>query len=529
MNSDRYTPFSPVPMHLRLDVSSLTYGEDRVQSPSNEWAVMATRWALPHDLLGGTLTMRAAGEQWLPREPREEWKNYLIRISRAVLYNGYKNAVKRIVQKPFSRPVTLKGDLPPQLEKMKDNIDLQGTSLTEFAKALMHDAAVHGKTHFLVEYPKTGGGQTLRDETEGGIRPYFVHVPAPTVIGWRRGVDEVTGEEYPTQVRVRDTRMEQNGEYGQELADRVRVLEPGKYTTYSKTASQTDFVQVEEVEIVQAGKVMQRIPLVTIYFEKTGFFTAAPPFEDLAWLNCAHWQSSADHRNYLRFSRIGLLFAKGFSDEEIEKGVVISPNTVKAVSNTNATLEFVEHKGSAIAAGVDDINKLEEQMEVMGMQPLIERSASSTATGKVFDEGNNDAASQVWVRAVESGLLEGFKHAHAFIGVEMDEDFGVDIFSDFAIAIRSSDDIDKLQKMRDSRDLSHETFINETKRRGILSDDVDAETERERIDEEDMDAIPEVPLGLPNAGDNPPAPNGPPDEDPELGAPPAVPPRAPPQ
>ena len=97
------TRYAPAPAMLRSFLRSQVPDMDDVGSPSAEYLDMAVRWELPEDLMGGTLTMRAAGEKWLPRETNEKWENYLTRLDRAVLFNGYGNAVHRCVGKPFSR------------------------------------------------------------------------------------------------------------------------------------------------------------------------------------------------------------------------------------------------------------------------------------------------------------------------------------------------------------------------------------------------------------------------------------------
>jgi hypothetical protein len=225
---------------------------------------------------------------------------------------------------------------------------------------------------------------------------------------------------------------------------------------------------------------------------------AYPPLEDLAWINLAHWQSHADHRNYLRFIRIGILTAAGFADEEIEKGIVIKPNGMVTSSSKDAKLSYVEHSGEAYQAGLDDLEMLRRDMETLGTTPLIEGSANSTATGRIIDEGGNDAMAQAWVRALEAGLEHCFELAAMWIGettlidemtseeAEDREPFAVDIFSEFALAKRSTHDIDRLIKIRQHArpDITHSTFIDELRRRGLLAETVDAADEAEGLSEE---------------------------------------------
>lgn len=468
------------------DLSVISPGNDMVDSPSPEWYAMAKRWELPTDLMGGTLAMRNARTKWLPREPLEGQRQYDIRLQRGILYEGFKNAIKRLCAKPFSKDVTLKGELPEVLQNMFWNVDFQGTNMTQFCKRLMTDALIYGKTHFLVDFPMTGGSQTRADERFGTVRPFFTHVPARDLIGWRDEVDPVTGERYLTQVRILESTMRPLGKYGSEFTSRVRILEPGRFEVFEKQAYQREYSSRRSGEVRIGGQVATRIPLVTIYFDRCDFMMASPPLEGLAWLNLAHWQSSCDHRNYLRFARIGILQASGFLPEEIEKGIKISPSSLTASTNPNAKLEYVEHGGKAFEAGVKDLEMLEARMEVEGVTPLVEGTANTTARGKMIDEDTVTALAQAWVRAVEKGIDDGMHIAHKFIGDEPDPDFAVDIYSDFALPMSTTSDVQLLLDMRTSvpPQISHETFINEIRRRGTVSDLVKSVDEQEKIAQE---------------------------------------------
>lgn len=512
------TRYAPAPIMLRSFLRTQVPDVDDVGSPSVEYLDMAVRWELPEDLLGGTLAMRAAGEKWLPRETNEKWENYLVRLDRAILFNGYGNAISRCVGKPFSRPVTIAGKTSDLLDGMCKNLDKQGNDLTHFAKQLMKDGVHFGLCHFIVDYPQTGGEQTLADE-KTGITPFFTRICPKSVIGWRSELDERTGEEYLTMVRVKDTIIRKTGKYGTESVDRVRVFEPGLTTTYERTQTSKQYNEVSSTPILVAGKKPTRINLVTAYFNYKGLLQAAPPLEDLAWVNQAWWASAADQRNYLRFVRIGILFGKGWTPDEAEKGIDITPSMARVSSSSGATLEYVEHGGNAIQAGERDLKDLEQKMEVLGTQPLIERSAQSTATGKALDENSNDSMVQAWVRTLETALEHGFKLAADFAKETLDEDFGVNIYNEFALAVTAGNDITNLIALRQAVPplISAKTALEEIKRRGLVNDDVDVDDELDRINEEMMSAQPTDPNSFdPQADPNEPPAEGGGNQDPKL-------------
>jgi hypothetical protein len=219
--------------------------------------------------------------------------------------------------------------------------------------------------------------------------------------------------------------------------------------------------------------------------KKLGFRVCKLPLEPLAWMNIAHWQSSSDQRNILRFARIGLLFGKGFSNEEIERGIVIGPNSFVGSTNESADLKYVGYSGESIKAGFDDLDKLEKQMESLGSQPLIEGGGDATATGKLIDEAARSQNSiQSWIRRTEAALTEAYRITMRWFDQDLPKDFSLDIFSDFAVANRATSDLDWLLKARAQGELDHETFVAESRRRGVLSDTVTSEKITENLADE---------------------------------------------
>ena len=439
-----------------------------VNEPNGAYKEMAERWELIHDLLGGTKRMREAGKIWLPAEPREEALAYENRLERTFLYGALADTIDKIASKPFSRPVQTRN--ADALQAVVEDPCMKGLDMTQFARELFLDAAVHGVAHILVDYPKVGEGLSLADEREAEARPYFVRIAPPDLIGWRS--ERLTGgRERLTQIRVREYRSEPDGEYGDREVKRVRVLNDDTFEVWEQDEDQ-DWLRVDE-----GHHSFGRIPLVTLYFDHESFMVARPPFEDLAWLNLAHWQSNSDQRNILRFARMPLLYQFGVSEEEIDSEITIGPSQLIRSTNPDAKMGYVEHGGKAIETGDKDLRNLEAQMEVMGLQPLIQKTGGATATGRALDEARTHSNIQSWIRATEGALLEALATAGEWVNVELPDDAAVDIFSDFGLTMKAEQDIKALIDMRKASLISARTFLDEVKRRGLLSDAIDVDAE----------------------------------------------------
>lgn len=62
----------------------------KVQDPSPAVTAMAAEWPISEALLGGTASMRRAGQAFLPKWPNEEQKAYDARLATATLFPAFK-------------------------------------------------------------------------------------------------------------------------------------------------------------------------------------------------------------------------------------------------------------------------------------------------------------------------------------------------------------------------------------------------------------------------------------------------------
>ena len=467
-----------------MGAGPLTGKSDGVDATSVVYDEMLSKWELINDLLGGTAVMRARGEKWLPKETREQDAQYRNRVQRSFLFNGLRDTIEKLVAKPFSREVNVVGDDDEHIADLREKVDRQGTNLTTFASSAFTSAVKYGLVHILVDFPPTtatvDGAQapSVADEREQDLRPFFVQVDAPRLLSWVTSL--VNGKRRLERVRIRETRVEATGDAGDEAIEYIREVSRTDWTLWRFEKDENTFIKHSS-----GLHTFGEVPLVTVYIDqRKGYFSADPPLEDLAWLNIAHWQSSSDQRNILRFARVGILFGKGFEEEEVQT-LTIGPNTFLKSTNPEADLKYVEHQGTAINAGKQDIDDLEAKMELLGLQPMIAtRSGTQTATGKAIDEGRTESAIQAWIRRVENGLVQCYEYAAQWVNKELPDDFSVDVYNDFGVTIRGTSDQTILKDLRAQGDITQETLLREMKRRGTLSEALDVESEIEQTQEE---------------------------------------------
>lgn len=453
----------------------MTPDKPTVATPTATHERMAAACALPLALMGGSEAMRAAGKLYLPQEAAETDQAYRVRLARTFLYNGFKRAIRSLRGKVLAKPIQLGDGASGQAELWAHDIDSEGRDLTAFCFDVFESALVRGVSYILVDYPRVPPGSTLADERSMGARPYWIHVYPENLIGWR--IERTGGQRRLVQARIRECVTEPDGEWGEQEIEQVRVLEPGGARIYRKTQRDNG---VEEWVIVDEYPVsLDFIPLVPVYTGRTGDMEAAPPLADLAEKNLEHWQSASDQRHILHVARVPILFGKGWPDDE---PVTIGPNSLVKASSDGADLRYVEHSGAAIGAGEVDLERIQEQMTLLSLEPMLPRTGDATATARALDQAEANSALQAWAANLQDALELAFFYAHRWIG-QADET-PVLVNDDFGLSVQDGQDIEALIKLRMAGDLSRESLWHELKRRGVLDDDMVPEEEMGRIEEE---------------------------------------------
>ncbi|MBW7851740.1 MAG: DUF4055 domain-containing protein [Rhodospirillales bacterium] len=426
--------------------------------PCAAYRRMAGRWELPRALMGGTPAMRAAGARWLPRHPAESQRHYAARLQRTVLRNFFRRTVQTLTGKVFARPLVLADDVPAALRALMEDVDLNGRHLQVFARDVFAEAMVAGLSHILVDYPAAAPGRTLADERAAGGRPYAVHLRADDVIGWRTAL--VGGRPVLAQLRVRETALVPDGAYGERRVERVRVLEPGRWTLWQRPED-------GDWQVAGEGRTsLPVIPLVTVYTGRTGMLEAEPPLEDLAWLNLEHWQIRSDQRNALNVTSFPILAAAGWNkdgDGQVEFG----PNKFLATGDPAGRFYYVESGGAHLAAGRAELEALEDAMRLFGLQFEL-RPQQATATGRAIDAAEGAAPLQAWALGLADALEQMLGLFARWLGLGED---GGSVSIDLSAVPGEGADLDALLRARAQGDIDRSTLLAELRRRGVLAED----------------------------------------------------------
>lgn len=461
-----------------------------VATTSKAVDAMAPGWDLAAALLGGTSAMRAAGEKYLPRWPKETVDAHKARLAVSVLFPAYQRTVDTLTAKPFSKPVIVGEDVPADIRDLLEDIDLQGRNLDRFAADVMETGLGYGLCGILVDFPDAtqapstaAGVRTMADERAAGLRPYWVHILPAAIVGWRAAV--VAGKWVLRMLRLRETIEEDDGEFGTREVEQIRVLEPGVWSVHRQNEKQEWF------EFQRGTTTLDSIPFVPVYGRRRGFMVATPPLVEVAHLNVAHWQSASDQQNILHVARVPILTAVNVQDsinqetgQAIPWELQVGGNAAVRVNGLNASLAYVEHGGQAIGAGADDLKVLEERMRQAGAELLVIGGGANTRIEAAGENEVSMCALQRMTLALEDALDQALDYTARWLGKGEDAGGHVELYKDFGALTLQEASAQLLLDANMAGKISDETLHTELQRRGILAPDNTWDDERGRIDEQ---------------------------------------------
>lgn len=470
-------------------------------STSSDYDAMAAYWSMIAAILGGTPTMRAAGQAYLPKFPNESKDDYELRLKNAKFTNIFGDILDTLASKPFEREIQVKN--ADALKDLIEDIDGQGNHLHVFAAAAFHAGIANAVEWVLVDYTKdVPAGATKAQEEKLGARPYWVRVPAQSLIAVYS--ETINGKETIVHARLREDVKEREG-YGEVIRERVRVLNrelvtnergeaigagPATWELFEKQKG----VDGKEVWVsIGTGSysigIIPLVPFITGRRYGTSW-VIKPPLADAAYLQIEHYQqeSGLKHKNELNnFTMLaGQGVAPPMGDDGKPMQVPAGPQTVLYAppdgEGNAGNWEWLSVETEGLKFSLEYVQSIESQIRELGRQPLTAQSGNITTITAAFAGDKAHTVIEAWALNFKDFLENCLKITALWRKVTVEPE--VDISTDFALSLKEDTGIDTIEAAQTRGALSWKTWFEELQRRGIIGPNISADDEWQRLQDE---------------------------------------------
>ena len=434
-----------------------------------DWSVMAA-------VTNGTNYLRDMSETYLPQEPREDDDAYQTRVDRSVLSPYTSRLIETAAGAILRKPIHIEGD--PYWLELAQNIDGLGSNINEYARRALVSSLTYGHSAILVDYPAASAARNLAEERAMGRRPYFVHVDAPQIWGWRKE----PGTNRLLQVRIHDYDVRPLNEFGEEQVEEMRVIYPGRYDLYTLGQELVEFTAT-------GGYSLDEIPLVPIYSNRRGLLVSQPPLLDIANLNITHYQRQADLIHALHIAAMPTLVLEGWDDTT--GSATMGVNYAIAMQPGNKAY-YVQADATSFDAQMAELESLASQMSTLGVTKLFgQKFVAESAEAKRIDQAQSNSVLSIISQELESALNQAFAFAAQYVGMEPPE---ITIDRDFDYYRLIGQDVSVLAQLNQMGKISDAMLLEVLRRGEVLPDNINIEDE--------LEASTTNALALPEAAEN---------------------------
>jgi hypothetical protein len=460
-----------------------------VATPSAEVEAMQDDIGLIADVRTGLKAMRAKASVYLPRYAAEDDAEWRRRVACAPWRPEFSDVLLTLASKPFSRAVGFADGAPEPILRLADDVDARGNCLHVFARKLFLDALANGVSLILVDYPPNGA-RTLADEKRLGLRPFWSHYAAETIIACR--TQRINGRERIVHLRLRECVTEPDGQWDEKEIEQVRVLEPGKWQTWRKKPLKKgvseDWELFEEGSIAPSDDGVRAVPL--FLGERLGAIRARPPLRDLADMQIELFRALSRQEEILTYAGSPMLSASGVERPQDASEMAVGPKVClfapPGPDGRNGAYSYIQPDARNLKEIRAHVASIIEDMQRLGMAPTIERDGDVSATEFAITSAKAHSALQSWALNLKDALEQALAFTVPWLNADEQRAIGawpiaVDVHTDFSADTMAAAEANVILNAEKERVISKQTARDELARRGMLGPNFDPVEEEQRL------------------------------------------------
>ena len=371
---------------------------------------------------------------YIPKDYLEEQDSYDVRKTKALsnFENRYTHLRDLVVGTALRKGVKIPDNASDFWKNFTGNCDLEGSSISSFAKRSFSAAIDGGMAGIWVEYPVVPDGITAAEEKRLNPRQYLVLYKAEDVLEVRAEVMtvELNGQYvlgmFPTYLRIKSEvrRMSTGNEFGETVIPSVNVYDYAKtedgavkvrYRLFLKDTTSEASVS-EYIEDTASARFLSVpfIPFVPLPGgPKEAFFRSRPLLLDIARLNLSHWALACDLQESIHLTASPIPWATGIQTDE-----TVMAGSGRMLSSRNSDAKFgmlsADMQGASIT--LQRMTAMEASMERLAAVAMTTgRNQAESGFSKLLDRSQSDSQLAVLVEELADSinLAMGYVAAYA--------------------------------------------------------------------------------------------------------------------
>jgi hypothetical protein len=330
-------------------------------------------WAKCRHAISGQESVHEAGRAYLPELSGQDAKSYEAYNKRALYVNLSGRTLDGMTGMIFRKAPAL--EAPDAFETYTQDVDLCGSTLTNFAEMCVDELCKVSRYGILVDYPAVQTvGLTMGQAQAAGLRPYLTLYKTESILDWR--YSRIDNAQTLTLVKLHEVIEVETGEYTWEQVDQIRILELVEgvyrirlYRKGSDSKSKSAYELYSESFPMMNNAPMRFIPFIFDSPFGVDSDISKPVLLDLVNVNLSHYRSMADYEHGLHFTGLPTATFWGARDDELDS-VHLGSSTALAFSDPSGHAEYLEFTGQGLTQLRDAIKDKQDMMAALGSKML---------------------------------------------------------------------------------------------------------------------------------------------------------------
>jgi hypothetical protein len=297
-------------------------------------------WQRTRDAVKGTVAVKAKKQEYLPVPDAESYDErqgvstvrYKQYIKRALFTNFTGRTKNALVGAAFRKEPSL--ELPTQLEYLEEDATGDGLGLIQLSKDELSNILETGRTFLLVDYPQAEEGLSAEDVSRLDLRASIIPYTAEQVINWKTSV--MAGRKVLTLVVLAEEYSKGDDEFSHDTDTQYRVLRLREEGYSQQIYRDNEPYTVEVFPRKSDGTIWEEIPGIFVGSKNNDATIDDAPLSDIADVNIAHYQNSADYEESCFLTGQPTLFLT--HSLSMDQWLEYNPNGIKLGSRSGFVL-----------------------------------------------------------------------------------------------------------------------------------------------------------------------------------------------